>query len=252
MRDRPIVVGGFYRSGTTLVRRLLDGHSRIHCGPEVKFFKDFYGDYLNDSLAHVRFFSTARTIGLTETPLLEIFGRAFVNFHEAAARAADKDRWADKNPENVLYLAQWRSLLPEGFAFLHVIRDPSDVLASLLEIGFEKAVPSGFEEKARLLKRFRDAAADYCASNPSTSFEIKYEDLVTAPEATMRKVMQWLGESFEPGMLQNIAAPERGSGIEDPKAAMRARIHTDSVGRGKRELSETERAVVERHLADYI
>jgi Sulfotransferase family len=39
--SRPIVVGGCYRSGTSLVRRLLDSHPRIHCGPEVKLFRDY-------------------------------------------------------------------------------------------------------------------------------------------------------------------------------------------------------------------
>ena len=40
-RNYPIIIGGFYRSGTTLFRRLIDSHSRIHCGPEVKYFEDY-------------------------------------------------------------------------------------------------------------------------------------------------------------------------------------------------------------------
>lgn len=252
MLDTPIIVGGFYRSGTTLVRRLLDGHSRIHCGPEVKFFKDFYGDYLNDPLAHVRLFSTARTYRLRENNLLAIFGRAFLEFHEVAARAAGKARWADKNPENVLYLEQWQLLLPRGFTFVHVVRDPFDTLASLVEVGFPKAVPAEFEEKARLLKKYRDEAAAYCASHPATSVEIRYEDLVAAPEATMRGLLQRLGEDFEPALLQSIAAPERGSGIEDPKAGRHAVVHADSVGRGCRDLSADQREMVSRHLSAYL
>ena len=54
-RDYPIIIGGFYRSGTTLFRRLIDSHSRIHCGPEVKYFEDYFGDYIHDDLAHKRF-----------------------------------------------------------------------------------------------------------------------------------------------------------------------------------------------------
>ncbi|MGV8838302.1 sulfotransferase, partial [Cellvibrio sp.] len=42
---KPIIIGGFYRSGTSLVRRLLDSHSKIYCGPEVKFWPDLYADY---------------------------------------------------------------------------------------------------------------------------------------------------------------------------------------------------------------
>ena len=69
----PIIIGGFYRSGTLWPGSALplqNFHSHIHCGPEVKFFKDFYGDYLNDDLAHVRFFSTARSYGFSNSDLL--------------------------------------------------------------------------------------------------------------------------------------------------------------------------------------
>ena len=106
----PIIIGGFYRSGTTLIRRLLDSHSNIHCGPEVKFFKDFHGHYLNDPLSHVRFFETARFY-LSNESLLDIFGKAFVEFHNTAMHSAKKLRWADKNPENVLYLNEWNKIL---------------------------------------------------------------------------------------------------------------------------------------------
>lgn len=39
--QQPIIIGGCYRSGTTLLRRLLDSHSNVHCRPEVKFFNDY-------------------------------------------------------------------------------------------------------------------------------------------------------------------------------------------------------------------
>src|SRR5437762_3114343 len=116
----PIIVGGCYRSGTSVIRRILDAHSRIHCGPEVKFFRDFYGDYLDDRLQHLRFMTTARAI-LPETDLLDVLGRAFVAVHERAAACAGKPRWADKNPENVLYLSEWQRLLRDHWLFVHVV-----------------------------------------------------------------------------------------------------------------------------------
>ncbi len=101
-RDWPIVVGGCHRSGTSLVRRILDAHPRIHCGPELTFFRDFYGDFRDDTLAHLRFARTARAV-VPEDEALDVLGRAFVELHERAARRAGKPRWADKAPENVLY-----------------------------------------------------------------------------------------------------------------------------------------------------
>lgn len=248
---RPIIIGGFYRSGTTLLRRILDAHSRIHCGPEVKFLKDFYGDYQDDPLAHARFFTSARSYPVPEAWLLDTFGRAFVAFHERAAVAAGKPRWADKNPENVLYLDAWESILPNGFCFIDVVRDPHDALASLVEIGFAKAVPAGFAEKVELYARFREAGARYLKAHPDTAVQISYEALARAPEQTIRDLMDRLGEPFEPAMLSAINAPERGAGIEDPKARAEATVHERSVGRGARDLPEEARQLVGKRLAEY-
>jgi hypothetical protein len=248
-RKMPIVVGGFYRSGTSLTRRLLDAHSRIHCGPEVKFFKDLHCDYLDDPLGHVRLFSTLPSLGLESDEICDIFGRAFIEAHEIAARKAGKARWADKNPENVLYLEQWQRLLPQGFAFIHVVRNPLDVLASLLEIGFPKAVPAAFEEKVKFLKTFIEKGTQYQNLHPETSFRIQYEELVTAPTATLTDLFHWLGEEFEPQILDNFNHAKRGQGIEDPKVGGTKSVHNLSVGRWQTDLTPEQVEIAKALLA---
>lgn len=241
----PIVIGGFYRSGTSLLRRLLDSHSNIHCGPEVKFFKDFYGDYLHDELRHVRLFSTLTSLGLSLDELLPIFGSAFVAAHELAARKSGKSRWADKNPENVLYLSQWQRLLPNGFFFVHVVRHPLDALASLKEIGFAKAVPPLFVDKAKFYLAFHQAADSHIKAFPSMSIRVSYEDLTRRPEETLKTLFAALGEVFEPAVLSNYFAAERGIGIEDPKVSLTRAVHSQSIGRWRTELDLDEVRVAE-------
>lgn len=235
-----IIIGGFYRSGTSLLRRLLDSHSRIHCGPEVKFFRDFYGDYQKDELRHVRLFSTLATLGLTEEEMLSIFGQAFVKSHEIAASKANKVRWADKNPENVLYLRQWDQLLPDGFIFLRILRDPLDTLASLKEIGFHKTVPADFADKVRLLKNFLDVGEAYVVENSERSVTLHYESIVQSPLTTLEYLFSWLGETFKPEVLERFSLLERGEGIEDPKVKMSQNIHAHSIGRWRRDLTKRE------------
>ncbi len=248
-RSLPIIVGGALRSGTTLVRRLLDSHSRIHCGPEIKFFRDFYGNYLNDDHAHVRLFASARKFGFPETELLALFGGAFVAMHERAATIAGKPRWADKNPENVLYLRDWHTLLPDGFLFVHVVRNPFDVLASLNEADFHRTVPTDFRGKVEMYRKFRQAGDAYCLAHVATSHTLSYEQLAAEPEKTVTALLGFLGEDYEPNILTEYAAPERGSGIEDPKVRKTLRIHTESVGRWRRDLSDEEHALAQEILA---
>lgn len=234
----PIIIGGFYRSGTSLLRRLLDCHHNIYCGPEVKFFRDFYGNYLKDDLAHLRLFSTIRTMGLDEGALLKIFGKAFIECHELAARRSGKTRWADKNPENVLYLEQWYTLLDGNFIFINIIRNPLDTLASLNEAGFKKTIPEDFNQKTALYKEYLEKTYAFIEKHTDISFTLRYEDLVTNPQETLSALLSYLGESYDEVMLREFFSHHRKAGIEDPKVAKTRSIHTNSIGRWKKDLSE--------------
>jgi len=247
---RPIVVGGCYRSGTSLVRRLLDSHPRIHCGPEVKLFRDFYGDYLDveDPIAHLRFLSTARTL-LPAEQLLEVLGAAFVEMHERAARAAGKRRWADKVPENVVFLDEWQRILGDGWVFLHVVRNPLDTLASIeAQGGFPKSVPAGLDARIDLYVRYARAGLLFAERHPDRYVRLLYEDLVSAPTATAAALMSALGESFHPDQLK-VNATAHQPGLEDPRAARATAIHRGGIDRWRRVLTHDEARLIARETA---
>jgi hypothetical protein len=225
----PIVVGGCYRSGTSLVRRLLNAHPRIHCGPEVTFFRDFFGAYLNDPIHHARFTTTARSI-LPEAELLTILGRAFVALHERAAALAEKPRWADKTPDNILFLNEWHKLLGERWLFVHVVRNPLDVLASIKEAVFPWTIPPQLEARIELYCRCLSAGIDFGALYPDRCYRVFYEKIVQSPESTLSDLMAWLGEEPEPGQLLFNDRPQQ-AGLEDPKIAGTTGIHRASFHR---------------------
>ncbi len=162
----PIIVGGCHRSGTSVIRRILNAHSRIHCGPEIKFFRDFYGDYLHDPIHHARFTTTARSL-LPQSELFDILGQAFLAVHERAAARAGKPRWADKNPENVLYLAEWQRLLDTRWVLVHVVRNPLDTLASFKETSFPLTIPASLEARIAFYRRYTQAGLSFGEAYPS-------------------------------------------------------------------------------------
>jgi Sulfotransferase family len=241
----PIVVGGCYRSGTSLIRRILDAHPRIYCGPEVKFFRDFYGDYLEDPIRHVRFMATAHSM-LGEPDLLEVLGAAFVTMHERAARAAGKVRWADKVPENVVFLERWERLLGDRWILLHVVRNPLDTLASIEQHGFPVSIPGGLEGRIDLYLEYTLAGLTFATVHPDRYVRVLYDELVAEPETTARGLMADLGEDFHPVQLA-INSTAHQPGLEDPSVAHTREVHGRSVGRWRKELGEEEvRLIVER------
>jgi Sulfotransferase family len=224
----PIVVGGCYRSGTSLVRRLLNAHPRIHCGPEVKFFRDFHADYFGDPLHHLRFSTTARSL-LPEPELLDVLGAAFIELHARAAARAGKPRWADKNPDNVIYLDDWRRLLGERWLLIHVVRNPLDTLASIAEVGFPLSIPAELDGRIALYRQYNEAALRFGGAHPEQYYRLSYERLVGEPEAQLSGMMSWLAETFDPSQL--AFSHTNDDGLEDPKIKHTTEVHTDGVGR---------------------
>ncbi len=236
----PIIIGGVHRSGTSLVRRVLNTHSNIYCGPEVKFFKEWYGDYIgvNDPIKHARFMQSARAL-LPEAELFQILGASLIKIHKRAAELAGKSRWADKNPENVLYLDLWENLLGNAWLFIHVVRNPLDTLASMVEINFKYAIPANLDSKIAFYKEYTETGLNYYLKNPAKSYRLVYEKFVSSPEDEVQKLMHWLGEKAERAQLDFNSLTHQ-NGLEDPKVKHTKDIHAKSINRWKNTFSSLE------------
>jgi len=234
----PVIVGGCHRSGTSLVRRMLDAHPRIHCGPEVPFLRDFHGAYRADPIARLRFARAARSI-LPEEDLLDVLGGAFVEVHERAAARAGKPRWADKAPENVVYAADWDRLLGDRWLFVHVVRNPLDTLASMVEHPFPLTLPPDLEGRAEAYGEFTEAGLAFGAARPERYRTVVYEELTDDPASVLGQLMAWLGERLAPVQLEFNSIAHQ-AGLEDPKVARTQAVHADSVGCWKTVLSADE------------
>ena len=247
-RGLPILIGGCFRSGTTLVRRILNAHSRIYCGPEVKFFRDFHGDYQRDELAHLRFLNSARAM-VDDDELLAITGQAFVALHERAAALAGKTRWADKNPENVLYIDAWRRLLGDGFCFVHVVRPPLATIASMREANFRLTIPADLDGQIDLYRRYNEAGLAIASRFPERTLRVSYDTLVASPQAELERLMVWLGEAPEDRQLDFSHVPQ-DRGLQDPKGANTPGVHRESVERWRLVLDAGDIDCIGRRTSD--
>ena len=184
--------------------------------------------------------------------LLEVFGKAFIECHVIAARRSGKARWADKNPENVLYLDEWYTLLEGNLFFINVVRNPLDAMASLVEAGFKKTIPKKFNQKAALYNVYLDKSFSFISKHPEISYTLRYEDLVTNPQETLSALLSYLGETYDEAMLKDFFSHHRKSGIEDPKIAKTRSIHSHSIDRWKKDLSKRQIKIGSEHLGHWI
>ena len=114
-------------------------------------------------------------------------------------RRAQKVRWGDKTPMYIHYITQIHQLFPEA-KIVHLIRDGRDVAISLRRVSWHgTSVLSSAEYWARTVQKGilhgRPLGRDLYR-------EFVYEDLVEDPEGTLRSVCRFIGEEYDPAMLQ--------------------------------------------------
>lgn len=143
---------------------------------------------------------------LTMAPPVD-FADAIRKVFGAYARSQGKIRYGEKTPINVLHIALLAHLFPEG-RFIHLIRDGRSVALSYLNVDFG---PNSVWEAALDWRRFvssgRSAGRRLA---PRRYREVRYEDLVERPEATLRGLCDFVQLNFDGAMLRYF---ERAHGI---------------------------------------
>lgn len=187
---RPIFVVGCQRSGTTMLRLMLDSHSRISCGPETRFLADLERIVGTD-------WKRLSQYGLTQDRWLEHIAAFFDGVQSEYAASKGKQRWADKSPRYALSMDFIARVFPDA-QVVHVIRDGRDVAVSHRKrFGYWSCVKSSVK-----WPRYIAAARAAGAQLPADRYhELRYEDLVQDGEGTLRELFEFLGEQWEPSVL---------------------------------------------------
>ena len=136
-------------------------------------------------------------------------GSAFATCFEMFAEAKGKRRWGDKLPRYSGYVDDLFRLFPDA-QFIHVVRDPRAAVASQIPIGWDEpgmALASAANRWELAIRRIDLAAARL---RPDQLLDVRYEDLVRDPQATLRRICEFAGLRAGEAIEQMIAAPRRG------------------------------------------
>ncbi|MFH0781133.1 MAG: sulfotransferase [Pseudomonadota bacterium] len=219
MDSAPIFIIGTERSGSNLLRLILNSHSSIavpHPPHILKYFSPFENNY-GDLCQHKNLKRlTDDILGLLAVhvypwelhlepekivagvPSPDVIG-VFYSIYNAYQKHCGKRRWACKSTFMIHHIAKIVKTCPAA-KFLWLVRDPRDVAASS-----RKSIFSPFHPyfTARLwraqqllgLQFYEGQGADRCCL-------IRYEDLIGDPVGTVGKICRFIEEDYEPAMLQ--------------------------------------------------
>lgn len=270
MSNEPFFVIGFQRSGTTLLRLMLNAHPDIAIPLDTaglwaryELKLPAYGD-LESELNRRRLVAdilAEERIRLWKTPLTDdTVLRAWTGpgyagvvraFHESYAAAHGKSRWGSKDPGDMLRLDTLHRWFPTA-RFIHIIRDGRDACLSQLDqdFGFENLLEcaSAWREEVQWVRRMGAVLGN------DQYFELRYEDLVADPEGNLRALADYLGVTFDIAMLHyhervSDAVPDEKRHLW-PLLAQPPQI--SNVGRWKTLLSHGKRICFEKRAASVL
>ena len=126
-----------------------------------------------------------------------------------------KLRWVDGTPEYSRGIPALRKLFPSA-RFIHLLRHCDPVVLSMLNferVAGTKLIDSEQEGYQYWLACVRACLIAESACGPGTVYRIFYEDLVENSERTIRRILEFLGEPFDPACLEPLAQRINSSNV---------------------------------------
>ena len=224
-RPFPFIVG-VGRSGTTLLRLLLDAHPEIAVTPETHWLRGAVQKLLADprDAAGVRgeILSSPHwaDMGISDQDLDAIIashnhecpGDTLRKIYEHYGTRHGAARVGDKTPLHNLAMHDIARILPEA-RFIHIIRDGRDVAVSYRDLWFG---PGRDVRAAAMLWMWRIRETRQQAQFLPHYLEVRYEMLVTDPEKVLRDIARFIDLPFDPVQLTAyLRAKERLGECQD-------------------------------------
>ncbi len=186
-----VFVCGMWRSGTTLLERMLGAHPALTPGGEITYFTA----RLDGEAALLQ-----RAALVADERALEALGRGYLELLEK--RFPGASRVIDKRPDNWRHLGLLHGLFPEA-RFIVMQRDPLDTCLSIFlqQFGDELRYATDLGDIAHYLRGYQELLGHWKVLFPHRILEVQYERLVAQPEPVLQEACAFLGLPWDPVML---------------------------------------------------
>ncbi|UCC29806.1 MAG: sulfotransferase [Phycisphaerales bacterium] len=237
-----VFIVGSPRSGTTYLQRLLASHEMILTGQESNVFQ-YAGPLLRRWHAEGRQADGRGGVGLgcyfEEQEFLQLL-KGFLRelLQPMIGKLNPGMLFVEKTPQHAVFLPEIIELLP-ACRIIHMVRDPRDVVASMLAVSRSWGrgwAPRSARRSALIWLRQVRAAKEAQNTIPAEQFyEVRYEDLVAQPTSILQNLvsflkLSWAEDAITEAVRRNsIAAVRKGGGTPIPKGGRFAEHNGDIV-----------------------
>jgi protein-tyrosine sulfotransferase len=238
---KPLFILSCARSGSTLLRYILDTHPEICSPAELNLgalCKALHAT-LYDTIAVV---SCGGDEQARERVALAEVRRRVTEIMEAYARSKNKSRWCEKSPMNLNHLDILQRVFPDAH-YICLYRHGLDVAHSCLELSRQGFVEDLFVHVqsspqnlvAAMIDYWNDRTARLLAfekQHRTQCFAITFESLVFRPADTLQSLCAFLGVEWRPEILSRIFSTHHDEGAGDRKILFSKEVETQAVGKG--------------------
>jgi len=220
----PGFIVGVYRSGTTLLRFVLDSHPNIVVPPESNFLNGL-AELRNNEWYRKGFQGVGVDAAGLTARLRDFAWGVFDDY--AQAKGKGKGRWFDKTPSYTEQLDFLDTLFGPECRYLMLYRHGLDVATSMTRMQGGDVNNGPGKRFAHLYASARVCNAAYWAeqcermlafeaAHPGQCFRLRYEDYSAEPERYLPPLFAFLGEPWEPAVLR-FAEQRHDYGLQDSK-----------------------------------
>lgn len=228
--EQPVFILGMPRSGTTLTEQVLSSHPDVYGAGELTLFNTLtnrdQGVRTADDLAQLA--------DKLDATLLRDIGQAYIDGVIAEQpEAKGARRFTDKLPGNFWNVGMIKLVFPNA-KVIHVRRNPVDTCLSCFQINFAHghSYTNNLADLGEYYGLYREMMAHWREVLPGFMLDIDYEDLVSDPEQTTRRMVEFVGLEWNDACLD----PTKNRRVVKTASHWQVRqaVHTGSVERWRR------------------
>lgn len=279
MKNQNLFIIGNPRSGSSLIRIIMDSHPSIVVPPEcgfIQWWSSKYNDWNSNDNSSKRiqeFISDLKTskkiefwnLNYTHLETLIKIKRpnsysdlvTLVLLQYALQQGKEPLVFGDKNNYYIDYLSELNTICPEA-KYLIIVRDCRDVVCSYLKVN---ELDSNSQYKPNFPSEIKDISLQWRDNNtkilnftdkldPSHFVIIRYEDLLSKPEKTLKSCTALLGLDFDESMLNYYKKQSEPTEFLDWKKKTNQKIDKNNTGAYKKQLSNSQSEEIVHNVKD--